>query len=139
MVKPAQDGLSSELAEPLRLSTARRILPQGQMRSQFVSISGVGRKDPAQMGLTDDNGMIEAFPATDLALPSRPSTSTMIGCGDVPRGERYGPPAQRRTHRVLDVTGRRHDSTIVCGAPVSGIPMGAGCSAGTLGTLLTAT
>ena len=29
MVKPAEDGLSSELAEPLHLSTARWILPQG--------------------------------------------------------------------------------------------------------------
>ena len=49
MVKPAQDGQSSELAEPLRLSTARRILPQGQMRSEFVVIAGVAGKDPAQM------------------------------------------------------------------------------------------
>jgi hypothetical protein len=38
MVKPAQDGLGGELAEPLHLSTARRILPQGQMCSQFVVV-----------------------------------------------------------------------------------------------------
>jgi hypothetical protein len=49
MVKPAEDGLSSELAEPLHLSTARRSLPQGQMRSQFVVVAGVAGKDPAQM------------------------------------------------------------------------------------------
>jgi hypothetical protein len=49
MVKPAQDGLSSELAEPLHLSTARRIFPQGQMRSEFVVVAGVAGKDPAQM------------------------------------------------------------------------------------------
>jgi hypothetical protein len=51
MVKPAQDGLSSELAEPLHLSTARRILPQGQMRSQFVVIDGVRRKDSPQVSV----------------------------------------------------------------------------------------
>jgi hypothetical protein len=70
MVKPTEDGLSSELAEPLRLSTARRILPQGEMRSKFVVIAGVGRKDPAQMGLAEDDDVIKAFPAdrTDQSL-----------------------------------------------------------------------
>ena len=66
MVKPAQDGLSSELAEPLHLSTARRILPQGQMRSEFVVVAGVADKDPAQMRLAEDDEVIEAFP-TDRA------------------------------------------------------------------------
>lgn len=63
MMKAAEDRLSSELAEPLDRPTARRILVQGQMRSQFVVIGGVGREDLAQMALADDNGMIEAFPA----------------------------------------------------------------------------
>ena len=63
MVKPAQDGLSSELAEPLHLSTARRIFPQGQMRSEFVVVAGVAGKDPAQMGLAEDDDLIEALPA----------------------------------------------------------------------------
>ena len=63
MVQPAEDRPSNELAVPLDRPTARRILVQGQMRSQFVVIGGVGREDPAQMALADDNGMIEAFPA----------------------------------------------------------------------------
>ena len=63
MVKPAQDGLSRELAEPLHLSTAWRILPEGQMRSEFVVIAGVGSKDAARVGLTEDDDVIEAFPA----------------------------------------------------------------------------
>jgi len=42
---------------------ARRILPQGQMRSEFIVIAGVGRKDPAQMGLAQDDDVIKAFPA----------------------------------------------------------------------------
>ena len=63
MVQPAEDRPSNELAEPLDRPTARRILVQGQMRSQFVVVAGVGRKDPAQMGLAEDNDVIEAFPA----------------------------------------------------------------------------
>jgi hypothetical protein len=63
MMKAAEDRPSSELVEPLDRPTARRILVQGQMRSQFVVIGGVCREDLAQMALADDNGMIEAFPA----------------------------------------------------------------------------
>jgi hypothetical protein len=63
MVKPAQDGQSSELAEPLRLSTARRILPKGKMRSDFVVVAGVAGKDSAQMSFAEDDDVIEAFPA----------------------------------------------------------------------------
>jgi hypothetical protein len=46
------------------------------MRSQFVVISGVGRKDPAQMRLTEDNDVIETFPADrpdqSLCMPVLP-------------------------------------------------------------------
>ena len=42
---------------------ARRILVQEQMRSEFVVVAGVGRKDPTQMGLAEHDGVIEAFPA----------------------------------------------------------------------------
>jgi hypothetical protein len=63
MMKAAEDRLSSELAEPSNRPMARRILVQGQMRSDSVVIAGVGRKDPAQMGLAEDDDVIEAFPA----------------------------------------------------------------------------
>ena len=63
MMKPAQNGLSGELAEPLNLATPWRILPQGQMRSELVVIPTVGRKNPAQVGLAKDDDVIEAFPA----------------------------------------------------------------------------
>ena len=63
MMQPAEDRLSNELAEPLDRPMARRILVQGQMRSQFVVIAGIGRKDPAQVGLAEDDDVIEAFPA----------------------------------------------------------------------------
>jgi hypothetical protein len=63
MMQSAEDRPSNELAEPLGRPTARRVLVQRQMRSQFVVIAGIGRKDPAQVGLTEDNDVIEAFPA----------------------------------------------------------------------------
>ena len=63
MMKATENRLSSELAETLDRPMARRILAQGQMRSQFVVIAGVGRKDPAQVGLAEDDDVIEALPA----------------------------------------------------------------------------
>jgi hypothetical protein len=41
MMKSAEDRLSSELAEPLDWPMARRILTQGQMRSEFVVQQGL--------------------------------------------------------------------------------------------------
>jgi hypothetical protein len=63
MVQSAEDRLSGEQAEALDRLMARRILPQGQMRSEFIVIAGVGRKDPAQMGLAQDDDVIKALPA----------------------------------------------------------------------------
>ena len=62
MMKSAEDRLSSELAEPLDRPMARGILTQRQMRSELVVVAGVGRKDLAQMGLAEDDDVIEAFP-----------------------------------------------------------------------------
>ena len=74
MMQSAEDRPSNEVAEPLGRPTAWRVLAQGQMRSQFVVIADIGRKDPAQMALADDNGMIEAFPAV-LAQNSESAAS----------------------------------------------------------------
>ena len=62
-MKSAEDRLSGELAEPLDRPMARRILSQGQMRSEFVVVAGVGRKDLAQMGLAENDDVIQAFSA----------------------------------------------------------------------------
>ncbi len=63
MMKSAEDWPRNELAEPLDWPTARRVLAQGQVCSAFVVVAGVGRSDPAQMTLAEDNGMIEALSA----------------------------------------------------------------------------
>ena len=70
MVKSTKNRLSGELAKALDRPIVRGILAQGEMRSQFVVIAGVGRKDPSQMGLAEDNEVIEALPAdrTDQSL-----------------------------------------------------------------------
>ena len=59
MMKSAKDRPSGHLAEPLGWPMGRRILVQGQMCSEFVVI---GRKDAAQMGLAQDDDLIQAFP-----------------------------------------------------------------------------
>jgi len=62
MMKSAEDWLSGDLADPLDRPMARRILIQGQMRSEFVVIPDVGGKDLTQMGVAEDDDVIEAFP-----------------------------------------------------------------------------
>ena len=49
----------------------RRILVQGQMRSEFVVIVGVGRKNLAQLGFAEDDDVIEAFAADRADQPLR--------------------------------------------------------------------
>lgn len=66
MMKSAENRPRDDLAVPLHGPMARRILGQRQMRPDFIVIAGVGRKDPAKMGLAEDDDVIEAFPA-DLA------------------------------------------------------------------------
>ena len=76
MMKSAEDRPRGELTEPLDRPTDRRILRRGQMRSEFVVIAGVGCKDPAQVGLAEDDDVIEAFPANradqSLRMPVLP-------------------------------------------------------------------
>src|SRR5260370_28071978 len=79
MMKTAKDRPSGKLAIPLDRPMAWRILIQGQRRSEFVVIAGVGRKDPAQMGFAEDHDVIEAFAADgadqSLRMPVLPGRS----------------------------------------------------------------
>ena len=65
-MKSAEDRPRGELTEPLHRPMGRRIFSQGQMRSEFVVIDRVGTKDSTQVGIAEDDGVIEAFP-TDRA------------------------------------------------------------------------
>jgi hypothetical protein len=84
MMKSAEDRLSSELAEPTDRPMARRILTQGQMRSNSVVIAGVGCKDPVQVGLTEDDDVIEAIPADRASVSphARSARATARRSGD---------------------------------------------------------
>src|SRR5580704_1412773 len=104
MVQPAEDRLSGELAEALDRSMARRILAQRQMCSQVVVIDAVGRKDSAQVGLAEDDDVIEAFPADRAdqslrmpVLPRRPRGDRVIayahGCKTLRDGLAIAPVA----------------------------------------------
>lgn len=72
MKKSAKDRPSSDLAEPLDRLMDRQIIVQEQMCSKFVVVAGVGRKAPAQMGLVEDDGVIEALPADPISLSAYP-------------------------------------------------------------------
>jgi hypothetical protein len=64
MMKSAEDRLISEPAEPLDRPLAWRVLTHGQMRSELVVIAGVDGKDSAQVGLAEDDDVIEALVPT---------------------------------------------------------------------------
>ena len=63
MMQSTEDRPCNDLAVSLHGPMARRSLEQGQMRPGFIVIAGVGSEDPAQMGLAEDDDMIEAFAA----------------------------------------------------------------------------
>ena len=71
MMKSAEDRPRGELTEPLHRPMARRIFVQGQMRSEFVVIAGIGSKNSTQMGVAEDDDVIEAFPADRADEPLR--------------------------------------------------------------------
>ena len=70
-MKAAEDRSRNDLAKPLNGTMARRILTQRQMRPEFVVISCVGRKYSTQMGVAEDDDVIEAFPADRADEPLR--------------------------------------------------------------------
>ena len=85
MMKSAEDRPRCDRAVALDRPMDRRILVQGQMCSELVVIVDIGRKDAAQMGLVQDDDLIQAFPS-DRAdqslgtpiLPGRPRSYWVI-------------------------------------------------------------
>jgi hypothetical protein len=71
MMKSAEDRPRCDLATPVDRPMGRRILAQGQMRSEFVVIASVGRKNLAQMGFAEDDDVIETFPTDRADQPLR--------------------------------------------------------------------
>ena len=63
MMKSAEQRPRDDQAKPMDRPISWWILVQGQMRSDFVVIAGVGGKDSTQMGVAKDDDMVEAFPA----------------------------------------------------------------------------
>ena len=62
MMKSAENRPRGDVTEPLNGPTVRRILVQRQMRSEFVVITGVGRKNLAQMGFAEEPISLSACP-----------------------------------------------------------------------------
>ena len=92
MMESTKNRPSRKLAEPLDRPMARRILDQGHMCSEVVVIAGVGRKDPAQMGLAQDDDVIKAFSADradqSLRMPVLPGSPRAIGWLGMPMAAR---------------------------------------------------
>ena len=63
MMKSAEDRLSSEWPSRWNGRWPGESLSRDRCVRRFVVIAGVGRKDPAQMGLAEDDDVIEAFTA----------------------------------------------------------------------------
>ena len=86
MMQAAEDWSRSDRSNPLNGTTGRHILAEGELRPDVIIISGIRRKDPAQVGLAEDDDVVEAF-STDRAyqplgisvLPGR-----LWGCWVVP-------------------------------------------------------
>jgi hypothetical protein len=62
-MKSAENQPRGEPTEPLNRPMRRGVLAQGLMRSEYVVIARVGRKDLAQMGLAQDDDVIKPLPA----------------------------------------------------------------------------
>ena len=73
MMKSAEDRPCGKLAEPLDWTMGRRIFVQGQVRSEFVVVGGIGVEDPAQMVLAQDHDVIQALPTDRADQPLRMS------------------------------------------------------------------
>ena len=61
-MKSAEGRPHCDLAISVDRPMGRRILVQGQMRSEFV-VASVGCKNLAQMGLAEDDDVVQAFAA----------------------------------------------------------------------------
>jgi hypothetical protein len=70
-MKSAENRLRTELTAPLNGTRERCIFGEGEMRPDVIVIGGIGSKHPAQMGFTEDDDMIEAFPADRADQPFR--------------------------------------------------------------------
>jgi hypothetical protein len=66
VMNPTENRPRDDLTEPLDRSMSRRVLAQGQVRSESVVIGSVGFEDSAQVVFAHDHHVIQALP-TDRA------------------------------------------------------------------------
>jgi hypothetical protein len=97
-MKSAEDRSHSDLDELLNGTKKRRVLSKSEMRSDVVIVGGISGEDPAQMGVAEDDEVIEAFPSDRADQPLRNAHSARVTAG--PSGDRVCPWLQdaRRPH-----------------------------------------
>ena len=69
MVESAEDGARFYASGALNRANGRRIVVQRPMRSDVVIVGCVRSQDPSQMGLTQNNDMIQALAANRSDQP----------------------------------------------------------------------
>jgi hypothetical protein len=63
MMESGENQPRGDATALLNGQTTRRIFVQRQMRSVFVLVANVGTKNSTQVGVTEDDNVIGAFPA----------------------------------------------------------------------------
>ena len=76
LMQATEDWPRNELTKPLDRSISRRVLAQGQVRSEPVVVGSVGFEDPAQMVFAQDHDVIQALPTDRTDQPFRMSILT---------------------------------------------------------------
>jgi hypothetical protein len=72
VMKPAEDGVWSDASDSLNLASDRRILVEGSMGSNAITIVGVGFQDPAQMHLAQNNHVVHTTPDRSISRSTSP-------------------------------------------------------------------
>jgi hypothetical protein len=78
VMKAAENRSRCDGAEPLNCPMNGSVLAQSSMSPRFIIVGGKLAKDPAQMGLTEHNQMVETFPSDradqSLRVPPAPNS-----------------------------------------------------------------
>ena len=108
VMKSAEDRSQSDLAELLNGTKKRRVLRKSEMRSDVVIVGGISGEDPAQMGVAEDDEVIEAFPSDRADQPLRNAHSARVTAGRRVIAYAHGckTPGDRMTIRSVTVACR---------------------------------
>ena len=77
VMKAAENRLRCDGAEPLNRPMNGSVLAQSTMSPRFIVIGAKLAKDPAQMGLTEHNQVVERFPCRSVSPRTHSATASL--------------------------------------------------------------